>query len=250
MIDIQMKRGLIHRWQKWFHDAPSVADSFKAVHYIQSHARIAVPGFVRESFLTRLIDLRIGTGLLLRSYPKGTRYEILRAKREGVSVDVENDLGNFVKFYNSFAATKDLSALSLGHIGCYVPYLRVTKAVRDGIVLTMHSYLLDEEGGRARLLHSASVFRTMENSKDAALIGHANRLHHHEDMVYFLDHNVRYMDLGGHYNGSDPKLLGINRFKESFGGDVVEESNYLSVPLYLYRLFSQRLGRWQVLQAT
>lgn len=241
MIDIQMRGGILCSWQKWFYAAPLPADGLKAVQYLQSRAQVALPGFVREPFPTRLLDLRKGADAVLQCYAKNTRYEIRRARAEGVSFELESDLAKFLDFYNSFATTKGLSTLDFRFAEVYAPFMKMTKAVRDGIVLTMHSYLVDEEQQRARLLHSASGFRSARNAEDAQLFGRANRLLHHEDMVYFLDHDMRDLDLGGHYYGCDPELINVNKFKESFGGRIVEESNYLSLPLFIRRLLRKRL---------
>jgi hypothetical protein len=240
MIDIQFRRGRAYLWQKWFHLKPSARDSVRAVHYVQARGRDGVPGFIRQPFLTPLVDLSKGEDALLESYAKNTRYEIRRAKAEGIKATIEDNLANFVKFYNRFALTKDLPPISLADVECYRPHLCVTKATQGQQLLAMHSYLVDAEEKRARLLHSACLFRVAD--KDGAqLIGRANRLLHHEDMGHFISQGMSYVDLGGYHAANDRELLRVNRFKDSFSGTVVQESNYLSVPLYMYRLLHDRL---------
>jgi hypothetical protein len=52
-------------------------------------------------------------------------------------------------------------------------------------------------------------------------IGRANRFHHWMDILDFQDEGMFQFDFGGWYPGSkDEARLSINRFKESFGGEV------------------------------
>jgi hypothetical protein len=93
----------------------------------------------------------------------------------------------------------------------------------DGEVLIWHAHLRGPD--RARLLHSASIFREMD--KDTAnLIGRANRLHHWADMQRFRGEGLGTYDFGGWYAGSeDAAKLRINDFKRGFGGAIVPQYN-------------------------
>lgn len=60
----------------------------------------------------------------------------------------------------------------------------------------------------------------------AAYIGRANRLHHWSDMLRFRDEGFGIYDFGGWYSGTQNQaLLQINRFKKSFGGELVRQYN-------------------------
>jgi lipid II:glycine glycyltransferase (peptidoglycan interpeptide bridge formation enzyme) len=79
---------------------------------------------------------------------------------------------------------------------------------------------------RVSLLHSASVLPSESDADLRAIIGRANRRLHWEDMVFFRSEGVATYDLGGWYIGQrDQRKLGINIFKEQFGGRVVQEYN-------------------------
>ena len=70
-------------------------------------------------------------------------------------------------------------------------------------------------------------------------------------MMQYRDAGVQLFDLGGWYNGtSDAALLGINRFKEGFGGKVICEyqgeivvSLKARVVMTLARLIQKRKNR-------
>ena len=80
------------------------------------------------------------------------------------------------------------------------------------------------EQDRARLTHSASMFRLEADSAERNRIGRVNRLLHWDDMVRFRDAGVKTYDMGGWYTGRrNQAQLRINTFKEEFGGRVVHE---------------------------
>jgi hypothetical protein len=50
---------------------------------------------------------------------------------------------------------------------------------------------------------------------------------------------VRYLEIGGYAPTTDhPKMRRISYFKDSFGGQLIEENNYMSCPVFLYRLIT------------
>ena len=72
------------------------------------------------------------------------------------------------------------------------------------------------DGFRARLLYSASHFRSYDKNY-RALIGRANRFLHWEDMVHLKKYGMSIYDMGG---------IGANSiagFKKGFGGTEVTE---------------------------
>jgi len=75
-------------------------------------------------------------------------------------------------------------------------------------------------------VHSVTVQRDAADSGISHLAGRANRYLHWADIVHFRAHGVHTYDFGGWYEGHDDKeRLGINEFKEEFGGRVVCEHN-------------------------
>jgi hypothetical protein len=99
-----------------------------------------------------------------------------------------------------------------------------------------HSYLVDDGAKKVMLLHSRSGINGIVDKSVRQIYGGANRQLHHLDMLYFKAKGYLIYDWGGiAYNTDNPKLQGINHFKMEFGGKLVRESNYVSVPLYLLR---------------
>jgi hypothetical protein len=178
---------------------------------------------------TLMIDLRKDAEALLAEIAANTRYKIRRAEQrdhigwECFQTPSPACLEEFCDAFNAFAAQKgqprvDLRLLSLLAAGGILELSRATTA--RGLPLAWHSYVCVT--GRARLLHSCSLFRSSDDSAFRNLIGRANRLLHWRDMLQFKDKGFVSYDLGGwHRAGTDPELVRINQFKGEFGGTVV-----------------------------
>lgn len=179
---------------------------------------------------TRLIDLQRSPDELFGDCSKSNRYEIERARRsDDVVVEfrapsVPADADEFADYYDRFAATKGVAPLrrSQAHAIAEAGRLVLTGARHEERWLAAHAYYVD--GDRARLTHSASLFRTEESAPERARVGRANRLLHWEDMVRFRELGMATYDLGGWYMGTgNEALLRINSFKKQFGGTIVAE---------------------------
>jgi hypothetical protein len=239
MIDVAVHKRPFHYREKWFFAAPLPSDAIRLVHYKQSQDELPVRGFRREPFLTVVIDLARSDAELLKGCRKTNQNEIRRAEREGVEFFLEPNIANFFKFYTPRAGGYAVTEERLRQYG---PCLRLTKATSKGSVLVAHAYLIDESICRARLLLSASQLKQNVGQEERQFVGRAHRLLIYREMLFFRDAGIRFLDLGGYApSDADRKLLSINAFKASFGGMVVEESDYISYPLHLLRLLRQKL---------
>jgi len=192
-------------------------------------------GFRREPFSTLIVELDADAEMLLAACGRNTRYKVQRAAREGAIASNEADWQRFVAFYNAFAKHKGLATLD----GRSAPNQAgaVRKVTQEGVELVMHSYLIDRDIGRARLLHSASLLHGLAENASRAAVGRANRFLHYDDMLYFRRLGLRMYDFGGYALdiAAGGELEGINRFKQGFGGRLLAETNYTSMPLWLLR---------------
>jgi lipid II:glycine glycyltransferase (peptidoglycan interpeptide bridge formation enzyme) len=192
-----------------------------------------VPDWRSYEGLTRLIDLRCELDELFAGLTKGTRYEINRARKsDGVETSVvsrptEMQLEEYMDYYDQFAASKRVPTIHRAQVQALGVARKIALSFArraDGVVLASHAYIFNH--ARARLTHSASLFRLEQESAERAQIGRANRLLHWSDLVTFRAMGKQWYDLGGWYGGShDEALLKINAFKKEFGGEVVKEWN-------------------------
>jgi hypothetical protein len=196
------------------------------------HRRERIGGRSSDS-PTLLIDLTRTPDELLADMRKDTRYEIRRAADKDLityqcldSTDAAT-LGRYFEAYDRFAALKRLGPVDRRTLSAYANSGVLdlsTVSSADGKVLVWHAYVRNRS--RARLLHSASVMREIEDKEARALLGRANRFHHWKDMLRFKEAGHAEYDLGGW--AKDPpsdELRQVNRFKESFGGRVADEYN-------------------------
>lgn len=171
-------------------------------------------------------DLLKSVDSLCGEISKNCLYEIKRAKREGYNVLVlsggeileqERLLRRVANQHSHMFKQKGLKAKDeypTMYAAAQANMLTVSVCnTVEGKECVYHAYITGE--GRARLLHSISLYRDANNSEERNAIGRANRLLHFEDMVWFKGHGYSMYDWGGYSAG---KLRGIDEFKASFGG--------------------------------
>lgn len=204
-----------------------------------------------KNFSTRVIDLNQDTDCLKKNLDSGTAYEIRRAHSKDDLVcelllePTPQDLERFVTFYNAFAQSKGLQLAPLDQMQARfrAGALHLSVASHKGEVVVWHCYI--GAAHRARLLYSASSFRDSEDTAYRAMVGRANRALHWFDILEYKKLQCAWYDFGGWYTGTnDEQLLGINRFKQSFGGTVVVEYNAVIAISLLGRL-KFRLAKWR-----
>lgn len=180
---------------------------------------------------TLLLDLRRDTDELFEECSKTTRYEISRARLRDelettlVLQPTEPQVTGFVSYYDAFATSKGVPRCHPGQLHALADAGRLALCDArgpDGSVLAAHAYVVGS--GRARLTHSASLFRLEHATADRARISRANRLLHWQDMVNMRAAGMTVYDFGGWYLGTqDEARLKINAFKKTFGGQLVRE---------------------------
>jgi lipid II:glycine glycyltransferase (peptidoglycan interpeptide bridge formation enzyme) len=214
----------------WFNE-PRNDHPVDVVRYHQAQA--PVPGSLCTPFHTLVIDLGRSESELLANIHKDTRYEIRRAReKDGVTSGAWNGKDNvvldqFLDLFNTFTQQKGLPKLDshyfrdLAAAGC----LDISWAsTPDKKIIVYHTHIV--VAGRARLQHSASLFRASSSSEFRNLVGRANRFLHWEDISRFKSNGIVTYDFGGWYEGSeDAEKLRINTFKEGFGGRKIMEFN-------------------------
>ncbi len=245
MIDVKVKTRFIDYRVIFFANCPFQRDLAKFVQYNQCKSTSDFFGFKRERCFTKVIDLTRKAEEIFRDFKKNTRYEINRARKDGITFVIEKNMQQFVDFYNKFAESKNITQLNISYIKSYEKHLIITKAIENMVDLVMHTYLTDSQEKRVRLLNSASLFRYETDTDKKQLIGTANRLLHYSDMLFFKERGFKIYDLGGYdYQPQNERFIATNKFKDAFGGYLVEESIYTSYPLYTYRYLLNNLYRF------
>lgn len=226
------KYSIITVRECWFRNESNLFDIFRPVALLHLKDRIPVPWFfIRKNSYTVENDLTISSQEIQSNFIKALRQQIRIAEADGITCSFHNDIEGFVSFFNDFAYSKNIAPTSKGRIIEMGNNFLMSYASLNGEILVAHSYILDKEIGIARAFHSAS--RRLDATIDKNLVGRANKLLHYTEIMYFKEKGFKIYDFGG-YSGADDKrnLKGINEFKLSFGGKVVQCENYYS-PIYL-----------------
>ena len=167
---------------------------------------------------------------LIALMDKSVRYEIRRARKDGVETKFFNSkqllddpgiLRSFSLAYNHFLKTKNLAgSFNSNVVKAYIKanafYVSLARYQEKDYVF--HGYVCD--GSIARLLYSVSLFRDENDTGTKALIGRANRLLHMNDILSFKELGYSIYDWGG-CSDDNEDLRKIANFKRSFGGDPV-----------------------------
>jgi len=246
----------LRRGEVWFDNAATT----EAVDWIIFHQRseCAAKGKWRP-FYTRVVDLTQERDALLVQMDGFTASDIKKAAKKDQTlcqkIDAKDQraLGEFADFYDRFAAIKHLDSADR-------PWLeRTAQAGRldiwaadapNGERLAYHVFYRDPN--RVRSLHAASFYAHASTKEAQRKIGRANRLLIWESMMHYQTSGVKIFDLGGWYPGSaDSALLGVNKFKEGFGGKVIRE--YMGEELKTFKALSavtvaRILKKWKELR--
>lgn len=225
MIKIVRKRHGINLIECWFAKEPLKEKGI--INYIEREFQLQDEK--ETEFRTLISDLTQDEETMLKCFSKSCLYKVKRAPREGVTARMyaasellDGQLINeFADFFEAFWKSKGVDYNEKERcIQTLMDYakadaLSIGTASVHGKVQVYHAYVYDRE--RARLLHSASQFRTEEDIPQT-VVGFANRYLHKESMLYFKQLGCSIYDWGG--AGLEEDVVRITEFKESFGGTV------------------------------
>lgn len=197
-----------------------------------------------EAFYTLKIDLCQSVEYIYSNFSKNNKYEITRAiQKDNLTANtfegecVYDIIQDFCDAYNIFAEERKKGRIHPSHFGHYMRSnsLVITNITHNDTVLVWHTYIV--QGKRTRLKTSNSLF----DNKDQDfrnLVGRANKLLHWLDMQFFKDKGFDCYDFGGWYSGQDDKkMLGINKFKEGFGGVKEQSWNWTEARTWKGKLY-------------
>ncbi len=213
-----------------FFDEAAAGDSVDVLRFNQWSK--PVPGLRVPPFHTVVLDVRAAPQELLENMDKGTRYEIRRAEKEwtgyacfgGARAEEAVDL--FRSAYDDFAEAKGLPALNVPKVKAMAASgaLELSCALLDGAEMAWHAYYRNST--QAVLLHSVSAYRQCSDVAFRQQVGRANRYLHWRDILRFREVGIASVDFGGWFGDSaDAGLRSVSKFKEDFGGRVVETFN-------------------------
>lgn len=203
----------------WFSDLPYDVPGVAAVYFYACQNAPEKSGFFCRISPTLVIDLDQDLEIIWkRMAKKSCRYFIKRGLNMGIDVRMNVDFGRFARLYSDFVKEKKIPTTP-EDMDFMKRYCTLFTAWFDGELLS--GVLLLEDARRIRVLSLAST-RLHKGKRDLQAVSFANRLVIWEAIRYAKDKGLREFDLGGYYVGEDQQdpRLGINAFKEKFGGQL------------------------------
>jgi len=233
-----VRQTRFYRLAELFFDEEGAPPAVDVVEYFQRSQPRPERRARNREFHTLHIDLEQDPELLFSTFSKNCRYKIRRAEREGFeeltwSPATPAKVDEFVAFCERSSVGKGLPPAPAErlHALCDADLLDLSAVTCHADPLVWHANLRAQ--GRARLLHSASLYREIDDTGMRNRVGRANRYLHWRDLLQYQQIAVPLYDFGGWYQGrDDQELLRINAFKEEFGGRHVREF-HAAVPITL-----------------
>jgi hypothetical protein len=231
MIIIRKRKAGLNATQKWFSDKVKGLDCLSIMIYKQVDFEIRASAFFYcEMFHTLHSDLTLADEEIVKKISSTVRNEIKRAEREGCVFNPLESKENFILLYNDFAKQRGIACLTIDKLMELNENLILTSTSVDGELTAVHSYLVDYDLKKVRLLHSGT--QRFSEELDRNMIARSNKFLHYKDLIHFKKDGFRVYDWGGiTFDTEDKGLQGINKFKESFGGELVIQKELYS-PLY------------------
>jgi hypothetical protein len=242
MVSFKKKFLFLNVKENWYHCDPGFWDMIlpTAWLHVKNRTTPVKPGFSDVTY-TIENDLTLDHDTIYAGFLKSNRQQIRQAEEAGVEFEFHNDVEGFVEFFNEFARSVNIGTTSVRRIQEMEGFLKLSYAKHQGRILVAHSTLIDDTYKIVRAFHSAS--KRTDDAFDKSLIAKANKALHYKDMMHFRELGYKVYDFGGYtQNTEDKALLGINNFKQSFGGEVVACTNYYTVSYQLLKKLGSLMG--------
>ncbi|MEO5892428.1 MAG: hypothetical protein ABIQ31_19420, partial [Ferruginibacter sp.] len=147
---------------------------------------------VQDNSHTVELNLEQDAEVIYSNFAKQIRQQAKIAEKEDTTCYFHNEIDRFVDFFNDFAVKKDTFTTSKNKIIELGDSVKLSFAVNNGQVLAAHSYLVDEEVGIVRHLHSAT--KRLDEQYDRNLIGRANKYLTVTDIMHFKEAGFKIFD--------------------------------------------------------
>lgn len=224
------KIGLFKIKEIWFSDNIFDVKDCHSVSFITNKDNFNLDGFNCVKSQTLTIDLIQSLDIIWDGFSKKScRYEIKRAGRDGVKIQINQDYSKYCDLDRSFRKLKRLQrTFDDEYIKDYGTLF--TAYIQDELIAGQ-VYL--EDKNNIRWIIGAS--KRLESNNP--IIGCANRALIWEAIKYAKDRNIKVFDFGGYYAGNEVKdALAVNFFKQSFGGKIVDRFVYSKIYSLKYKL--------------
>lgn len=192
----------------------------------------------QEKKYTLYTNLNENSDDIFKLFVSNLRNEIRKVDKLDNSLVEFNSIekNEFIEFYNVFAKSKSLPLLTNRRLEKYKDNLLYISAKLDDELTNIQVYIIDYKNKIVRLLYSVSTIHGLDDKTKRNRIGWINKALHWKSILYFKENNFNIFDWGGYGNDENNlELAGIDKFKKSFGGEVIEVYDYYSLPVFILK---------------
>jgi lipid II:glycine glycyltransferase (peptidoglycan interpeptide bridge formation enzyme) len=235
VLEIDNSRFIFKIKAIWFSDVPFDLKGFDGVSFHACTRNVDLEGFSKEEFTTLMIDLNQDLDSIWKKMSKSDcRDAINKAVKDGIIIRINQGYEIFYDLNREFRDKKEI-----GEYNLTIDYMKkngtLFLAEINGQVVSGQFYLNDERNFRW-LLGASRRFEVTGEMKRS--VSNAYRLIIWEAIKYAKEMGIVNFDMGGYYTGKepDPQKEGINKFKITFGGDLVTHYIYQKDYSLLYHI--------------
>lgn len=209
---------------------PTVVNSFFLTRYNYVRHGKRYIGYIKKEFHTLLIDLSQDLTSIRKQYRSNYRNEISKAIRLNGRVNFNIPIDTHIRFYNENNNRRIHSQINVRDY----EYLAFNISL-DNNIYASHLYLVSKY--EVVLVSSCTLHTT--NSEILKIAGYFNKCLHDKVIEYFKLKGKAYYNFGGiAINTTNKKMLGINKFKQGFGGRTSVYFEYESLAVVMFRRFT------------
>ena len=238
MLEIDKKKFFFKKKNIWFSNYPYDIPKVDALYFYACRQKMDKSEFKRKESPTLIIDLKQDLDEIWKNMgKKSCRYFIKRGQKLGIEIRLNQEIEAFYRLYTDFIKKKRIPTTPEN----------IDSLKRHGTLFTAHlngellsGVLMLEDSEHIRWFYGASK-RLEKSTNDISVVSFANRLAIWEVIKYAKAKGLKEFDLGGYYignNKNDPRI-GINRFKEKFGGVLTIYYNYWKYYSQLYMIIQR-----------
>lgn len=234
MIILNKNLLLINKKLIWFPDHLHESFYSNDLIYLRQHTLPLEKKYIiyEEDFKTTIIYLNKANDKIFNNFKTSTRYDIRKSTSIGlifqkINLLDKNELNFFKKEIKKFYKIKKLKN-NLDFKYLPLDKLFLVKVHDENNWFTYGLFIYDKN--RFRLLLFINNYSKIENK----LLGYSSKFLIWKSLQYAKLQNCKFFDFGG--LSFNDNLKGINKFKLSFGGEIIYEKNTLYCKSYLIRV--------------
>lgn len=188
-------------------------------------------GFSKARLATIVVDLFPDLDILWHKLKNESRYKVRRAERQGVQISEVEDMEGLYQFYSIYRETCRRAGVVTANFRCMKLLWECFRPMNAIRVFISH-WQNHPISGQIVIFHKDIMHLHYVSHSD---FSKKHKIYGNDLMQWHLirwgrEHGYRLLDYGGYaVNPMRPKEVGMNQFKERWGGRIVEYNVYSKI---------------------